>query len=92
MSGDDGREPAETATAGDSPHEAAGLEHPVLDAAIAELERAAGRLRSHDLSQDEAAGLVEECAELAARVGGELDRTARAASAESPASGQERLL
>jgi len=74
-------------TAAGTPSEAL----PALDAAIAELERAAERLRSGDLDHDEAAALVEECAELAARVGGELDRAARAAAAEPP-SGQETLL
>jgi hypothetical protein len=63
-----------------------------LQAAIAELDRAAARLREGDLEADEAAGLVEACAELAARVGGELDRAERAAAADPPASGQERLL
>jgi len=59
-----------------------------LDAAVAELERAAERLRGGDLSPQEAAELVERCAELAARVGAELDR--RAEPDESP--GQETLL
>jgi exonuclease VII small subunit len=62
-----------------------------LEAAIDELERAAERLRAGDLDPDEAAALVEECAELAARVGTELDRAAREAAAEPP-SGQETLL
>jgi hypothetical protein len=63
-----------------------------LDDVIGELERAAERLRAGDLGADEAAELVETCAELAARVGRELDRAARAAAAESPPSGQETLL
>ena len=63
-----------------------------LEAAIAELEHAAARLRDGDLEADEAAALVEACAELAARVGGELDRAERATAADSSASGQERLL
>ena len=62
-----------------------------LDAAIAELEAAAECLRVGDLGADEAAALVESCAELAARVGSQLDRAARAA-AEPPASEQETLL
>jgi exonuclease VII small subunit len=62
-----------------------------LDAAVTELESAAGRLRAGDLDPDEAADLVERCAELAARLGSELDRAARAV-AEPAASGQERLL
>jgi hypothetical protein len=59
-----------------------------LDEAIAELESAAERLRSDDLSPEEAAELVERCAEIAARVGAELDR--RSDPGESP--GQETLL
>lgn len=62
-----------------------------LDTAVTELEAAAERLRAGDLDGDEAADLVERCAELAARVGSELDRVARAV-AEPAASGQERLL
>jgi len=62
-----------------------------LDDAIAELESAAARLRSGDIEPDEAAALVERCAELAARVGAELDRRASADPDEPPA-GQERLL
>jgi hypothetical protein len=59
-----------------------------LDEAIAELESAAARLRAEDIAPEEAAELVERCAEIAARVGAELDR--RAAPGESP--GQETLL
>jgi hypothetical protein len=59
-----------------------------LDEAIAELESAAARLRSEELAPEEAAELVERCAEIAARVGAELDR--RADPGESP--GQETLL
>jgi flagellin-specific chaperone FliS len=59
-----------------------------LDAAIRELQRAAERLRADDVDADEAAELVERCAELAAGLGAALDR--RAAGADAP--GQERLL
>ena len=62
-----------------------------LDEAIAELESAAERLRRGGLDADEAAALVEECAQLAASVGSELDRAARAAAADPP-DGQETLL
>jgi hypothetical protein len=58
-----------------------------LDDAIAELERAAARLRAEDLPPEEAAELVERCAEIASRVGAELDRRS---SPEAP--GQETLL
>ena len=54
-----------------------------------ELEGAAARLRSGELGADEAAGLVERCAELAGRVGSELDAQSRAVSETE---GQERLL
>jgi hypothetical protein len=47
-----------------------------LDAAIADLERAAERLRSEDIEPDEAAELVERCAELAAALGAALERQA----------------
>ena len=60
-----------------------------LDEAIAELERAAARLREDGIEPDEAADLVERCAEIAARVGAELDRRA---DPGSTAPGQERLL
>ena len=54
-----------------------------------ELEEVAARLRSGDIEPTEAAELVERCAELAARLGAELDAQSRAAS---EAEGQERLL
>ena len=54
-----------------------------------ELEEAAARLRSGELAPEEAAALVERCAELAGRLSAELDAESRAA-AESE--GQERLL
>jgi exonuclease VII small subunit len=60
-----------------------------LDALVAELEAAATRLRSGELEREEAAQLVERCAELAARVGSELDAAGRAAA---DVEGQERLL
>ncbi len=68
--------------------------HPpsALDASIAELEEAAERLRAGDLDPEQAAELVERCAELAARAGGELESTSRTAAAEPAASGQETLL
>jgi hypothetical protein len=57
-----------------------------LDSLVRELESVADRLRREDVTADEAAELVDRCAELAARVGGELDARGRAAE------GQERLL
>jgi hypothetical protein len=60
-----------------------------LDALVDELETAAARLRSGELDADEAAALVERCAELAARIGSGLDAASRDASQSE---GQERLL
>ena len=54
-----------------------------------QLEDVAARLRSGDIEPGEAAELVERCAELAARLGAELDAQSRAASETE---GQERLL
>jgi hypothetical protein len=54
-----------------------------------ELEGVADRLRSGSLGSEEAAALVERCAELAAQLGSELDVRAREASETE---GQERLL
>ena len=63
-----------------------------LDILVRELEDAAARLRAGGLDADEAAALVERCAELAGRAGSELDRVAREADREPPAGGQEQLL
>ena len=63
-----------------------------LDELIGELEQAAARLRAGDLDQAAAAGVVERCAELAARIGSELDRAGRDAERDAPAQGQEQLL
>ena len=54
-----------------------------------ELEAVADKLRADAVDSDEAADLVERCAELAGRLGAEIDTRARGA-AESE--GQERLL
>jgi hypothetical protein len=57
-----------------------------LDSLIEELEGVAQRLRTGELDPDEAAQLVDRCAELAARIGSGLDTEARETE------GQERLL
>jgi exonuclease VII small subunit len=62
-----------------------------LDDAISRLERAAEQLRSGELSQDAAAGIVEDCAALATRAAAELERLTRA-EAPAPAPGQDTLL
>jgi hypothetical protein len=62
-----------------------------IEELVAELEQAAARLRQGELEQGEAAQLVERCADLANRVGAQLERDAReAAAGEQP--GQEQLL
>jgi hypothetical protein len=61
-----------------------------LDDLVKELENAAGRLRSGELDSAAAADLIERCAELAARLGGELEALARKGEGSSP--GQETLL
>ena len=63
----------------------------LLDEAIAELQQAAERLRAGEIDGDEAAALVERCADLAAEIGQALEREAREARAE-PLPGQEKLL
>ncbi len=63
-----------------------------LDQMIRELEESAARLRDGELDAAQAAELVERCAELAARVGAELDRAGREAERDDPAEGQEQLL
>ena len=63
-----------------------------LDDLIRELDESAGRLRAGELDAVQAAELVERCAELAARVGVELDRAGREAERDAPAEGQEQLL
>ena len=60
-----------------------------LRALVEELESVADKLRADAIDADEAADLVERCAELAGRLGAEVDARARGA-AESE--GQERLL
>jgi hypothetical protein len=60
-----------------------------LDDLIIELESVAQRLRAGGLEPGQAAELVERCAELAGKIGAELDSGSRAAS---EAEGQERLL
>jgi hypothetical protein len=60
-----------------------------LSALAEELEAVADKLRAEAVDADEAADLVERCAEMATRLSGEIDARARGA-AESE--GQERLL
>jgi methyl-accepting chemotaxis protein len=58
-----------------------------LEDLAAELELVADKLRSEAIDAEEAADLVERCAELAQRIGAEVDARSR-----GEAEGQERLL
>ena len=60
-----------------------------IDDLASELDGVAARLRSGDLGADEAAELVQRSAQLAARLGAELDARGRSADRLE---GQERLL
>jgi hypothetical protein len=60
-----------------------------LQPLVEELESVAARLRAEDLDGEAAAALVERCAELAGRIGAELDARSRAAG---DTEGQEPLL
>jgi hypothetical protein len=60
-----------------------------LEELAAELEVVADKLRSEAIDPDEAANLVERCAELASRIGAEIDARSRTAG---EVEGQERLL
>jgi hypothetical protein len=62
---------------------------PGLEELAGELELVADKLRSDAVDADEAADMVERCAELAQRIGAEIDSRSRSAGA---AEGQERLL
>jgi hypothetical protein len=66
--------------------------NPELDSLIDQLDAAANRLRSGEIDPEEAAELIERCAELAGRLGPELDRAARELEREPGAEGQEQLL
>jgi hypothetical protein len=66
------------------------MSDPNIDDLARELEEAAIQLRGGELEAAAAADLVERCAELAARLGGELERQARSGEAGPP--GQESLL
>lgn len=55
-----------------------------LDELVDRLERAAAELRSGDLDPERAAGLVDECARLAADAATALDREVRASEHAGP--------
>lgn len=62
-----------------------------LEELISRLERAAEQLRSGEISEDVAAGLVEDCAAIAAQASAELEQRAREIPAPPPP-GQDSLL
>jgi len=60
-----------------------------LDELTSQLEDVAARLRAGDLDADSVASLIDDCARLAARAAGELEREGRALEAPP---GQDSLL
>jgi hypothetical protein len=62
-----------------------------LEELVTRLERTAAQLRAGELDPGRAAGLVDECARLAAEAGARLDAELRAAEAGPPSPGQLRL-
>jgi hypothetical protein len=64
-------------------------ETPTLEDLAGELESVADKLRAEAIDAEEAADLVERCADLAQRISAEIDARSRAAG---EAEGQERLL
>lgn len=74
------------------PADAPGTVSAALDPLIEELELTARQLAEGHLDGPDAAGLVERSAELAARLGAELDAQARARPDDDGSLAQERLL
>jgi methyl-accepting chemotaxis protein len=64
-------------------------ETPTLEELAADLESVADKLRAEAIDAEEAADLVERCADLAQRIGAEIDARSRTAG---EVEGQERLL
>ena len=64
-------------------------ETPTLEELASELEAVADKLRAEAIDAEEAAGLVVRCADLAQRIGSEIDARSRSVG---EAEGQERLL
>ena len=52
-----------------------------LDQIVLRLQAAASQLRSHELSDEDAASILEECAEIASEGSGELERRFRRSAA-----------
>jgi hypothetical protein len=64
-------------------------ETPTLEELAADLESVADKLRAEAIDAEEAADLVERCADLAQRISAEIDARSRTAD---DVEGQERLL
>lgn len=62
-----------------------------LTGLVGALDRAAAELRTGELGPEDAAALVEECAQTAGQAAAELDRLLRAAG-QDPIPGQDSLL
>ena len=62
-----------------------------LEALVGQLEAAAAELRGGELAPEQAAALLDTCAQAAAQASSELERLTRAAASE-PAPGQDRLV
>jgi hypothetical protein len=77
--------------AGTGSREAATTDSATLERLVAHLEDVATRLRAGDLEADEAARLVDDCAQVASNASAELERLARVAASE-PLPGQDQLL
>ncbi len=69
-----------------TPHDPA-----VLESLVSRLEGAAAELRAGGLEPEQAARLLDACAQAAAQASSELERLTRAAASE-PAPGQDRLV
>jgi len=67
------------------------LDTTVLASLVDRLQIVAEQLRAHGLPADEAARLVDDCAQMASNASAELERLARAAASE-PLPGQDQLL
>jgi polyhydroxyalkanoate synthesis regulator phasin len=68
-----------------------GADTATLERLVTHLEDVATRLRAGDLDADEAARLVDDCAQVASNASAELERLARVAASE-PLPGQDQLL
>ena len=64
---------------------------PRLEQAVEHLEAAARRLRTEELSPEDAAALVESCAQLATQAATEVDRLVRGAERSGSADDQLRM-